>query len=494
MKRLAALAALFALALPAWAKTVWLVGEGAPINAPAFAEWLSDMLGEPVETVECGPYLSAWANTPPDEARRAQLAADTLLVSLPAEEPENLAVMGLRALREARPMGALPPLVVAAQTPVYKMSGLCDDNALARAWRLAESAGCPLAATPKAWERVYTDDTFYNGLVPKGTRAEAYVQAAAVTLALRGREAPLPDFPGLHPEVAEDLIDSIRDGFDRTEDIRHLAARLHLPALPLRAETAFTAVLYDGTFERALGDWLLRLAKADGRELTLRYTTERDLNTGLPCLFRTAQPPTGDVPNALLYTRPPFADAREELAHLDAILRNDGAKDNWLPFPLAVAEFTRRLPTQPVYDGAKPTGPAAAMFAAMIYLKWTGSAVLPTGCTQTETVAIAIGLDTILRPATLTAAPNAVFFRPLGDNRYAFTLWRAPTDDVTLELSLWAQPGKDAGHIEPAALEFSPETYWQSQTVTVSDAEGQTLLWKLHPAQPGQTTGARALP
>ena len=327
MKRLATIAALFALALPAWAKTVWLVGEGAPINAPAFAEWLSDMLGEPVETVECGPYLSAWANTPPDEARRAQLAADTLLVSLPAEEPENLALMGLRALREARPMGALPPLVVAAQTPVYKMSGLCDDNALARTWRLAEAAGCPLAATPKAWERVYTDDTFYNGLVPKGTRAEAYVQAAAVTLALRGREAPLPDFPGLHPEVAEDLIDSIRDGFDRTEDIRHLAARLHLPALPLRAETAFTAVLYDGTFERALGDWLLRLAKADGRELTLRYTTERDLNTGLPCLFRTAQPPTGDVPNALLYTRPPFADAREELAHLDAILRNDGAKD-----------------------------------------------------------------------------------------------------------------------------------------------------------------------
>ena len=139
MKRLAALAALFALALPAWAKTVWLVGEGAPINAPAFAEWLSDMLGEPVETVECGPYLSAWANTPPDEARRAQLAADTLLVSLPAEEPENLALMGLRALRETRPMGALPPLVVAAQTPVYKMSGLCDDTALARARRLAEA-------------------------------------------------------------------------------------------------------------------------------------------------------------------------------------------------------------------------------------------------------------------------------------------------------------------------------------------------------------------
>ena len=149
-----------------------------------------------------------------------------------------------------------------------------------------------------------------------------------------------------------------------------------------------------------------------------------------------------ELPNALLYTRPPFADAREELAHLDAILRNDGAKDNWLPFPLAVAEFTRRLPTQPVYDGAKPTGPAAAMFAAMIYLKWTGSAVLPKDCTQTETVAISIGLDTILRPT----------------------------------------------------LEFSPETYWQSQTVTVSGAEGQTLLWKLHPAQPGQTTGARTLP
>ena len=134
------------------------------------------------------------------------------------------------------------------------------------------------------------------------------------------------------------------------------------------------------------------------------------------------------------------------------------------------------------------------MFAAMIYLKWTGSAVLPTGYTQTETVAIAIGLDAILRPATLNAAPNDVFFRPLGDNRYAFTLWRAPTDDVTLELSLWAQPGKDAGRVEPATLEFSPETYWQSQTVTVSEAKGQTLLWKLHPAQPGQTTGARALP
>ena len=179
---------------------------------------------------------------------------------------------------------------------------------------------------------------------------------------------------------------------------------------------------------------------------------------------------------------------------LYAIIRSDEAKPHGLPLPRAPAEYPRRHPGPPATHCAVPPGPAAAMFAAMIYLKWTGSAVLPTGCTQTETVAIAIGLDTILRPATLTAAPNAVFFRPLGGNRYAFTLWRAPTDDVTLELSLWAQPDKDAGHIEPDTLEFSPETYWQSQTITVSGAEGQTLLWKLHPAQPGQTTGARALP
>ncbi len=485
MKRLATLAALFALALPAWAKTVWLVGEGAPVDAPAAAEWLVGMLGDSVKPVDCGPSLAAWANTPPDEARRELLAADTLLVTLPPGEPEALALLGLRALRDVRPQGALPPLLVAAQAPVYKMSGLCDDAALVRAWRLAEAAGCPLAATPKAWQRVYTDDTFYNGRVPKGPRSEAYVQAAAVTLALLGPEAPLPPLPGVHPEVAEDLVGSIRDGFARTEDIRFLADRLTRPALPLRPGNAFAAVLYDGAFERALGDWLLRLAKADGRDLTLHYTTEQDLDTGLPCLFRTALPPTGDAPNALLYTRPPFSDAQEELTHLGAILRADAAKPNWLPFPLAVAEFTRRLPGQPVYDGAVPTGPAAAMFAAMIYLKWTGAAVLPADASQAETQAISIGLDTVLRPAALTPAPNAVLCRPLGGGRYAFTLWRAPTEDVDLELALTdgAEP------VRPASLRFTPTTYWQTQTVTAP--VGHTLLWKLQPAQPGQTTGAR---
>lgn len=482
-RALAALA--LCLALPLGAKTLWVVGAGAPLDAPAAAEWLGEFLGEEVQVVDEGvDFLAAWANDP-DPARDALLRADTLLVTLPPGEPGPLALAGLRALAARRPAQAPRPLLVAAQKPVYQMSGLCDDRALVRAARLAQAAGCAFAAPPKVWERVYTDDTFYNGRVPKGPRAEAYVLAAAAALALRGADAPLPPFPGLHPEVAEDLVDSIRDGHAQTADLPLLAARLAAPALPLRTGNAFTAVLHDGAFERALGAWLLRLAQADGRDLTLRYTTERDLETGLPCLFRTALPPAKPLPQALLYTRPPFPTAEEELANLPAILRADAAKPNWMPFPLAVAELSRRLPSLPVYDGARPTEPAAAMFAAMVYLRWTGAAVIPADCTQAEALAIDTGLDVALRAATLSPEPNAVLCRPLGQGRYAFSLWRAPKEKVTLALAL----DDPAAEVRPAELTFAPRAFWQRQTAEAP--AGRLLLWKAQPALPGQTTGAR---
>lgn len=481
-----ALAALtLCLALPLWAKTLWVVGEGASLDAPAAAEWLGQILGEEVQVVDQGVgLLAAWANDP-DPARAALLQADALLVTLPPGEPEALALAGLRALRARRPPQAAAPLLVAAQKPVYQMSGLCDDRALVRAARLAQAAGCAFAAPPKVWERVYTDDTFYDGRVPKGPRVEAYVQAAAAALALRGGDAPLPPFPGIHPEVAEAFVDSIRDGHAQVGDLSLLAGRLTAPALPLRTGNAFTAVLHDGAFERAIGEWLLRLAKADGRDLTLRYTTERDLETGLPCLFRTALPPAKPLPQALLYTRPPFPTAEEELANLAAILRADASKPNWLPFPLAVAELSRRLPGQPVYDGPRPTAPAAAMFAAMVYLRWTGAAVIPPDCGQAEALAIDTGLDVVLRAASLSPEPNAVLCRPLGQGRYAFSLWRAPREKVTLDLAL-DDPG---AAVRPASLTFAPRAFWQRQTAEAP--AGRLLLWKLQPALPGQTTGAR---
>ena len=354
---------------------------------------------------------------------------------------------------------------------------------------VALAARLPFAPLPKVWQRVYTDDTFYDGRVPRGARTEAYVLAAGIALALNGANAPLPPLPGLHPEVAEELVASIREGFALRPDVLYAAERRTLPAFPVRVGDAFDAVLYDGAFERAIGDWLLRLAQADGRALSLHYTTDTDLATGVPCLYRTIRPPTAATA-ATLYTRPAFSDdtGREELAHLAQILAADAAKPEWIPFPLAVAEFARRLPDVPVYAGARPSEPAAAMFAAMLYLKWTGAAVLPPRCGQTETLAIAIGLDVMLRARLLRPTVNAVFCRPLGEGRYAFSLWRPPASKVTLFLS----SDDLSAAVEPRALTFGPDTFWQRQTVAAP--AGATLYWKIQPALPGQTTGAREVP
>ena len=482
------------LAAPlAWAKTVWIVGKDAPVAASAIAETLAPMLGEETVTLVTNDvaYLSAWANAPGEDAtRQAALAADTLLVSLPAAEPDGLALLGLRALAAQRAPTLPAPILVAAQKPVYKMSGLCDDRALQIATRIATAARCGIAPLPKIWQRVYTDDTFYDGRVPKGPRAEAYVFAAGITLAAKGSRADLPALPGVHPEVAADLIASIREGYALLPDVRYAADKWNLPAFPVRVGSAFEAVLYDGAFEHAIGGWLLRLAQADGRALTLHYTTDTDLATGLPCLYRTHTPPAASVTAATLYTRPAFADdtGREELAHLDRILALDAAKPGWIPFPLAVAEFVRRLPDHPVYDGPRPPSPTAAMFAAMLYLKWTGAAVLPPRCDQTETLAITIGLETMLRAKLLRGAVNATICRPLGEGIYAFTLWRRPAGKVTVALS----SDDLSGNVEPRTLTFRPETFWQFQTVRAP--QGATLYWKVQPALPGQTTGARKGP
>lgn len=482
MTRAATLTLAALLALPVWAKTVWVVGRGAPVDAPAVAQALGAMLGEEVALVEDLPSLIAWAEAPDAPARATAVAADRLLVTLPPAESAGLALLALDALASERPAASPPPILVAVQKPVYKMAGLCDDDALQRAAALADAAGMDYVALPKVWQQVYTDDTFYDGRVPQGARAEAHILAAGLLLALRGADAAIPPLAGIHPAVDADLADSVRKGYALTASVRYAAARRPAPeAYPIRVGNAFGAVLYDGAFEHAIGDWLLRLAKADGRDLTLHYTTDTSLRTGLPALFRTTAAPTA-MPEASLYTRPAFDDdsGREELAHLPQILAADAAKPGWMPFPLALARLARRLPDTPLYDGPRPTAPTAAMCAAMLYLKWTGAAVLPPDCDQFETAAIDVGLDVMLRLRLLRGDANAIFCRPLGDGRYAFSLWRRPGHTVTLRLS----PGA-----EPDTLTFKPRTFWQRQTVTAP--LGSTLHWKAQPAFPGQTLGAR---
>lgn len=487
-----ALLALAALAAPFLAaKAVWVVGEGAPIDVRAVAETLGPMLGEEVCVVTNGTaFLSAWVNTPDSEARRASLEADTLFISPSVREPERLVFLALCALREQRPASRPAPLVVAAQKPVYKMSGLCDNRRLRLAARMALGSGCGFVPLPKVWQRVYTDDTFYNGKVPKGRVAEAYVLAAGMTLAARGVDAPLPRLPGLHEKVADALTTSIRKGFSERGAVLYAADRQTYSAFDLRTGNAFAAVLQDGAFERTIGAWLLRLAKAEGRSLTLHYTTDTRLDTGLPCLFRTGSP-LGRAPNASLFSRPAFTDdtGLSELANLTAILAADAHKPGWMPFPLAIAEWVRRFPDKPVYNGPEPTDATAAMFAAMLYLKWTGVAVLPPGMDQAATAAIGLGLETMLRAQVFRANVNAVLCRSLGDNRYVFSLWRRPTGDVTLRL------GTDSPEkvTRPTELTFGARDFWVPRPVAVPGPA--TLLWKV-PTENffGQNTGARAVP
>jgi len=487
--RAAALAALLACAAPGFAKTLWVVGSGAPGPLAETAETLGVLLGEPVQTLPVD-NLAAWTCSPRfEEEREAALQADRLLISPSPDEPEGRAFLALCSLRVRRGRHLPPPLVVASQTPVYKMHGLCDAGRLQRTARLAAGSGCVLAPLPKIWQQVYTDDAFYDGRIQKGPRTEAYVFASGLLLALQGDETPLAPLPGVHEDVAKALDRSIRKGFAKRDDVLFAAERRAAPPYPLRTGNAFAALLYDGAFEHALGEWLQRFAEADGRTLTLHYTADTEIETGLPGLFRTVRP-APHAANARLYTRPAFRDdsGDEELRHLPEILAADGGNPAWMPFPLALAEWRRQFPGQQVYDGALPSSPVAAMFAAMLYLDWTGAAVLPGDIRQSESVAIGIGLETMLRMRTLRADVNAVLLRSLGGHRYAFSLWRRPGEKVELDL------GSDA-ETSPSKrkLFFRPGDFWAPQVVT---AEGPgTLLWKIPSGEDfrGQNTGARAL-
>ncbi len=485
------LCTLLFVTMPLMARVTWLVGEGAPVDAKAVADTLANLLQEEVEVVATDTtYLSAWANNPETEdTRLRRLGANTLLITPSAKESAELATLGIASIQKQRPFHLAKPILVSTQKHVYRMRGLTDNKALQRAARIALGTELNYVALPKVWQQVYTDDTFYNGRVPKGAVSEAYISAAALALTIRGEDFDCPLLPGVHKDVAEDLLDSIKDGLELTEDVLYAARHLARASYDVRVGNTFEAVLYDGAFEHAIGDWLQRLAAADGRTLTLHYTTDTELNTGLPCLFRTVNP-QGDAPKASCYTRPAFKDdsGLTELIHLPEILSADAKKPRWLPFPLAVAEWTRQLNGKPVYDGVVPTQAAAAMFASMVYLEWTGAAILPQGITQEETLAIGIGLEVMLKMRLQRSDVNAIFCRPIGDKTYAFSLWRKPTDKVTLQIS----SDTKAVNVTPKKLTFTPDTYWSRQTVTV-DAPC-TLLWKIPSKDfPGQNTGVRAV-
>lgn len=474
------------------AKITWVVGGGFPCNVSAVVQHLETMLGEKINViVPETPYLSAWANHPDSEEARLEALNDTtLLISLSKNEPDDLSFMALQAITAQREFTHSRPILIAAQKPVYKMSGLCNNRAVQFAARMAGGANCDFVALPKVWQQVYIDDTFYNDKVPKGEASESYIMAAGLALAIRGKNAQLPRLAGIHTDVADNLIASIRKGYALTEDVIYASKFFTVQPFDVRVGNAFQAVLFDGDFERAIGDALMRLAEADGRELTLHYTTDTSLETGLPALFRTLKP-AEKIDHATLYTRPAFEDnsGLTELNHLAAILAADSKKENWIPFPLAVAEWTRRLTGRPVYDGTRPTPAAAMMFASMLYLKWTGVAVVPGNASQVETIAIGIGLDIMLGSKLYYAKPNAVFYRPLGKNRYSFSLWRKPTDDVVLHLAT----DNPATKLSEKVLEFDNESYWTRQFVTIEGSG--TLYWKTRSRSfSGQNTGAREIP
>lgn len=472
------------------AKIVWLVGQNAAVNAPEVAKQLSQMLdNEPVEVL---PFtqLSAWSIIPDTaEARANALQAQHLFVTLSPNETDHLAFLGLTTLQASRSIHLPKLTLVAVQKPIYKMNGLCDNRRLQLTARLAIGANINFIPLPKVWQRVYTDDTFYNGKVPKGPTSEAYVYAAGLALALRDETLALPSLGGIHPELAEKLKTSAQKGLELTEDVLYAAQHLPASGFNVRVGDTFDAILFDGAFERKIGAWLEAIALADGRKLTLHYTTDTAIDTEWPTLFRTTQT-LGKMPQAAVYTRPAFEDdsGLTELSHLARILEADSAKEGWMPFPLAIAEWVRRNPQIAVYDGALPTESTAAMFAAMLYLKWTGSPVMPPNSNQLITTAVSIGLDTMLRQQRLRKDVNAVFCRPLGNNRFAFSLWREPADDVVVRLDTDTK-GK---RVSERKLTFTKANFWSPQSITV-DAPC-TLFWKISAKDfPGQNTGARLI-
>ncbi len=478
----------------------WIVADQqASIDYQKAADVLSEQTGWPVQLIKTPTkYLSAWARTPTmgadqnaphDEmalAFKQATKATHLIVTPSSEEPEGYTFLGLTALQKSRAETATAIIVAPVQAPVYQMKGLCNNPLVQYTARLAIGADAQYVALPKVWQEVYTDDNFYNGRVPKTPAVEAYIFGTALAYFI-DKDLEAKPLPGVHADCAEDLIDSIEDGLELTENVLFAAQHIARQPFALRKSRTFSAVLYDGDFEHLVGDWLLRLAKADGRELTLYYTTDTTLDTGLPALFRTSNPPT-KAKNATLYTRPAFEDstALTELAYLPNILDVDGKKSNWLPFQLAVSEWVANYPYKPVYNGALPTETTAAMFATMLYLKWTGTAVMPPECDQAVSSAIGIGLRTMLQIKLQRADVNAIFFRPYDKDCYHFSLWRAPRTPVTIHIN--TTDGRD--FVSENKLQFNRDNYWMPQAVTV---KGPTvLLWDIPVKQfPGQNTGVR---
>lgn len=485
----------------------WVVADQqATIDYQQVADVLAEQTGWPVQLVQTPTkYLCAWARTPtmgvsqtdtdgattlPHEAMAQALntaiKATHLIVTPSKEEPEGFSFLGITALQKSRADTATPLIVAPTQTPVYQMRGLCNNAMVQHLGRLAIGAEVKFVALPKVWQEVYTDDNFYYDRVPKTIATESYIFGTALARYLND-DLDLKPLTGIHPDCAEDLIDSIEDGLELTENVLYAAEHLPRQTFPLRQSRAFSVVLYDGDFERCIGEWLLRLAKVDGRNLTVHYTTDTALDTGLPMLFRTSDPPT-KAKNVTLYTRPAFDDdtALTELAYLPNILDIDGKRENWLPFQLAISEWVSQYPYKPVYKGSLPTETTAAMFATMLYVKWTGTAVMLPDCDQAISSAIGIGLRTMLQLRLQRADVNAIFFRPYKEDQYLFSLWRAPKAPVTLHIN--TTDGRD--YVSENELKFNRENYWMSRPITVKGPT--TLLWDIPMKQfPGQNTGVR---
>ncbi|MEG1552108.1 MAG: hypothetical protein RR417_00935 [Kiritimatiellia bacterium] len=476
------------------AQTLWLVGEGVEINVPKVAEIVRVTLDEPVNVItNKNESLIAWAYNPKTAKTRQELLAKAtcVLVSLGAQDNDALNLMTLLAIDKQRPRGARRLMVIADQKPVYKMNGLCDRTRLMRTANLAFGANCDLIALPKVWQRVYTDDTFYEERITKGADAENYIQAATILLSIKGEKFPLPPLKGYATERTDRLIQSIRNGFTLSKDINYAVQHMSVKQFDLRQGDSFSAVLYDGKFEHAIGEWLLQFAKADQRKLNLLYTSDTTLSTELPGLFRANQS-MSNAPNVNRYTRPVFADdtGLSEIENLEILLSHDANITGYIPFPLAVAEFIRRFPGEPVYQGVIPQNATAAMFAAMLWIEWTGAAVLPPNCDPITAQAISIGLETQLQMKTLRKNVNAVLCRPVSKNRYLFSLWRRPSQNVRLQIAV-----SNNGDCTPDVLDFDSKNFWAQQEVAVTlppmKNKTTSLLWKVKGPFVGQSTGAR---
>lgn len=486
-----------------FSKTMWIVGDGAELNVDGVVDLLNEMLGEKVEVVTNDTaYLCAWMNNPQiSQLRKRVLEAKTLLISPSKRESAGLTTLALSSLLGQRSVTMPAPYLVASQRPVYTMNGLCDDERLYTIARIATGANCNFIPLPKIWEQVYKDDIFYENMIPKGMDVENYVAAIGIFMGIRGENVPLPSFYGLQKKIAKRLNRSVKNGFAKRDDIFHHVKKMSsISAFPVRVEKEITAIIFDGAFERAIGQWLGKFAEADHRNLRLLYTRDENIETDLPGLFRTSVP-VKNVPNFLFYTRPAFVDntGLTELAHLDKILSHDAKRKNWLPFPLAIARMLHALPTHLIYDNALPVNESAAMFAAMVYLAWTGTVVFPSVLTKEERIAIEIGLSTILSERTCSVNPNAILCKRISSVCYAFSVWRPIKSPIRLSI---ATTTNDDCVME--TLIFNQDNYWTEKIVSVKDMDdaqperkkekSSTLFWKVESNSfQGQKTGIRVL-